>query len=125
MLTSLLTAMGLVFVLALWHATLVRFAGEPGWARTVVRALLACVTLVQAVAFVAVQSITQDVQLDRIQHVLSQVQSWTDLADGSSLVLLGLCALTLAGFTVRRLVRGPIGVRPSESGDAADRSPGP
>jgi len=111
-LTSLLTALGLVFVLALWHGTLVRFGGEPSWARLVVRVCLAVVTCIQAIAFVVVQGLTREVQLDQVNHVLNQVQQWTDLADGSSLALIVGCALLLLVFTVRRVLRGPIGADP-------------
>lgn len=122
MISSLLPFLTAVVVLGIWHAALVRYAGEPGWVRTVVRVGLLATTLVQAAVYVMVQGMTVSVPVDRIPEVLGQVSWWTAWSDGTSGVLLGVVGIVLAVFTVRRWVRGPLGVVADSDEPSADAS---
>lgn len=107
MITSLTTFLTAIVVLGVWHAILVAYRGEPGWARTVVRVGLLVTTVVQAVAYVLIQQLSAEVPLERASEVLNQIARWTRLADGTSAVLLGIVGVLLLGLTVRRVWRGP------------------
>lgn len=101
--------LGAVVVLAAWHAGLVWSRGEPAWMRRLVRVALALVTLTQGVTYVVIQGMTRKVSLDQAADTIARVQSVSDTAEWASLALLGLTALGLLSFTIRRVLRGPVG----------------
>lgn len=111
MFTSLATFLGLVVLLGIWHAVLVALGGEPPWARTVLRVVIAGTTLIQAVAYTVVTGMTTNVSMDDLNHTLNRVSAWTRWSDGSCAAMLGVGGLVLLGLTVRRALKGPIAPR--------------
>ena len=98
-------------VLGVWHAILVRMGRVPGWARTVVRVLLALVIVSELTRFLAMESLpwrTQGLDPGTQMHKVQETMGWVLWLDIGSPLLLGIAVVVLLVLSVLRAIRGPV-----------------